>query len=233
MRLAIISDIHSNLEALETALALIASKSIDEIICLGDIVGYGANPNECLELVLKNTSSIILGNHDEAAVNLAVAEYFNPFARTAAVWTNKQLTPHNKKILSELPYRLEREGLLFVHASPYQPEWWYYIISPSNAEKNFQHFEQPICFIGHSHVPGIFCEDDETEEVVRGKRFIVNVGSIGQPRDHNPQLSFGIFDTETWQYENIRADYDIEKASDKIYDAGLPEVLGDRLFEGK
>ncbi|TAK61104.1 MAG: metallophosphoesterase [Bacteroidetes bacterium] len=233
MRIAIISDIHANLEALTTALEIIEKRDITEIICLGDIVGYGANPNECMELVLRHTSSIVLGNHDEAAVNLAAAEYFNPYARIAAEWTNSILTERNKEILSRSPYLIERHDILFVHASPYQPEWWYYILSPANAQKNFHYFKQSLCFVGHSHVPAVYCEDDRTTVVSKEKRFIVNVGSIGQPRDHVPKLSFGIFDTGTWRYENIRASYDITTAANKIYDAGLPSVLAERLYEGK
>lgn len=233
MRVAIISDIHGNLEALETAFGIIAEKNVDEIICLGDIVGYGANPNECIELVIDHTSHIILGNHDEAAVNLAAAEYFNPYAHIAAEWTHKQLSESNKKILGNLPYLIERHGMLFVHASPFQPEWWYYILTPANAQKNFSFFKHDLCFVGHSHVPVIYSENDWSKQVTREKRYIINVGSVGQPRDHNPKLSFGMFDTETWLYENIRAAYDISKAANKIYDAGLPTVLGERLFEGK
>ncbi|MBI3193356.1 MAG: metallophosphoesterase family protein [Ignavibacteriae bacterium] len=233
MRVAIISDIHSNLEALNTAFSVIAVKNVDEIICLGDVVGYGPNPNECVEVVLKHTQHIILGNHDEAAVNLATAEYFNPYARIAAEWTNKELTQKNKELLRKLPYTIERHGLLFVHASPFQPELWYYIVSFSDAQKNFRYFTQPVCFVGHSHVPIIFSDDLWTPDVQRGGKYIINVGSIGQPRDHDPRLSFGVFDTETWQYENVRLEYDMKETARKIRIAGLPTILADRLFDGK
>ncbi len=233
MRLAIISDIHGNLEALETALEIIAKNNIDEIICLGDIVGYGASPNECVELVFQHTSHVLLGNHDHAAVHIEAAEYFNPYARIAIEWTHDTLTVKNKKILSNLPYTLERYNIMFVHASPYQPERWFYINNLVNAHENFPHYSQPLCFVGHSHLPAVFCDDNVTKEVNKEQRFIVNVGSIGQPRDHNNKLSFGIFDTVTWTYENIREGYNISKASGKIYKAGLPPILGDRLFEGK
>ncbi len=233
MRLAIISDIHGNLEALEKALEIIATKNIDEIICLGDIVGYGASPNECVELLLKHTSYILLGNHDQAAVHIESAEYFNPYARTAIEWTHKTLNSKNIKILKELPYTLERHNVLFVHSSPRQPDHWYYITNQTQAHQNFPYFTQQLCFVGHSHIPDVYCDDDWTREVNKGQRFIVNVGSIGQPRDHNNKLSFGIFDTITWKYENVRETYDIDKSSAKIYRAGLPAILGDRLFQGK
>ena len=233
MRIAIISDIHSNLEALQKAFEIIKQKNIDEIICLGDIVGYGANPNECLSLVRQNTHHIILGNHDEAAVSLQQIEDFNPYARQAAVWTHEHLTETNKEFILTLPRTVEFNGLLFVHSSPYEPEEWHYIISPAEAQFSFDHFSHPICFIGHSHVPVIFSEDFWTKEITKGKRFIINVGSVGQPRDLNAQLSFGIFDAESWTYENIRSEYDVKTASDKIRAAGLPPQLADRIKIGR
>lgn len=233
MRIAIISDIHSNLEALEKTLEIIKQKSIDEIVCLGDIVGYGANPNECLSLVKEITSHILLGNHDEAAISLKQIEDFNPYARNAVFWTANQLTDTNKEFLRSLPYKLELNGLLFTHASPFEPEEWHYILSLSEAQNNFNFFQQPICFVGHSHAPVIFSEDFWAREVVRDKRFIVNVGSVGQPRDLNWRLSFGIFDSEQWAYENIRSEYDVQTASDKIRNAGLPRRLAERILTGR
>jgi diadenosine tetraphosphatase ApaH/serine/threonine PP2A family protein phosphatase len=233
MRIAIISDIHSNLEALERALAIIKTKQVDEIVCLGDIIGYGANPNECIALVKGAAKHILLGNHDEAAIDLEQTEYFNPFARLAAGWTHKQLTPEHQEFIKTLPYTAERAGVRFVHSSPFHPEEWNYIISPSDAQFNFAYFPEPICFVGHSHVAGLFPEDIWTREVIPGKKFIVNVGSIGQPRDNDWRLSFGIFDSEAWTYENVRAEYDVQTASAKIRDAGLPRQLADRILVGR
>ena len=233
MRIAIISDVHSNLEALEKALSIISARHVDNTVCLGDITGYGANPNECLSLVRQNTQYILLGNHDEASVNPTMTEDFNPFARAAAEWTSAQLTDENKDVIRKLPYTLELEGLLFVHSSPYQPHEWHYIITPADARDNFAHYEEPICFVGHSHVPAIFCEDIWTKQVIDGKKFIVNVGSVGQPRDGDPRLSFGIMDTGTWRYENVRSEYDVMKASAKIRKAGLPKPLADRILVGR
>lgn len=233
MRIAIISDIHSNLEALEKSLEIIATRGVDEIVCLGDIIGYGANPNECISLIRNATPYILLGNHDEAAIRLSQTEYFNPFARIAAEWTNSVLTEENKSFVENLQFTEKRNGLFFVHASPHEPEEWHYILSPADAQYNFQYFLEPICFVGHSHVPGIFCDDIWTREVIQGKKFIVNIGSIGQPRDHDWRLSFGIFDTETWQYENVRSEYNVQAASDKIRKAGLPKALADRILVGR
>jgi predicted phosphodiesterase len=233
MRIAILSDIHGNLEALTRALSIISESRIDNIVCLGDVVGYGANPNECLELIRSHTDHILLGNHDEASVDLAMTEYFNPFARTAAEWTNAELTKENLDFISHLRHRTTLEGMLFVHSSPFEPAEWHYIISAADAHENFPFFTEPICFVGHSHVPGVFCEDIWTKEVERGKKFLVNVGSIGQPRDRDPRLSFGIMDTDEWRYTNVRSPYDVTTASEKIRNAGLPRQLAERLLEGK
>jgi len=232
MRIAIISDIHSNLEALTTTFEVIQSEGVDEILCLGDIVGYGANPNECIELVQKRCSMNLLGNHDLAAVDLSAAEFFTSNARSAAEWTSEQLTEEHKEFLRKLPYTAERDELLFVHSSPFEPEEWHYIVSALDARGVFRHFTQQLCFVGHSHVPGVYAESGVKQNVVRGERFVINVGSVGQPRDGNPKLSFGILDTDRWEYKNVRKDYDVKHASKKILEAGLPQMLAERLFMG-
>ncbi len=233
MRIAIISDIHANKEGLDAALAEIRKRGADEIVCLGDIVGYGASPNECVETVRSVTSRILLGNHDEAALYPEKAEYFNPYARIAVEWTYDELSEDHRNFLRGLPFSTEIGELLFVHSSPLEPSEWHYIITLADASDNFSFFQQPICFVGHSHVPEVFCTDGRSETVVRGLKFIVNVGSVGQPRDGNPQLSFGMFDTDAWVYENVRLDYDVQTAASKIRKAGLPKALADRLLVGR
>ncbi len=233
MRIAVISDIHANIEALEKTAELIKKQGVDTIVCLGDIVGYGANPNECLKLVRELTPHVLLGNHDEAAIDTSKTEYFNPFARIAAEWTHHELTEEHREYIGKLPYILELEGILFVHSSPYEPGEWHYIITTTDAQTNFAYFAQPVCFVGHSHVPGLFCDDVWTTYLMRDKKFIINVGSVGQPRDNDPRLSFGIIDTKEWWYDNIRGDYDVKKAAEKIRKAGLPKALADRLLVGR
>ncbi len=233
MRIAIISDIHSNYEALEEALKIIRTRSVDTIVCLGDIVGYGASPNECLACIRSSASYVLLGNHDEAALRLDMADYFNPLARRAAEWTSRQLTREHRTYVASLPSSLKLEGLYFVHSSPFEPQGWHYILSPADAQFNFAYFNEPICFIGHSHVPVVYSEDLWQREVVKGRRYIINVGSVGQPRDNDPRLSFGIFDTAAWSYDTIRADYNVELACEKIRAAGLPHQLADRLRVGR
>lgn len=233
MRIAIISDIHSNLEALQKALEIISKKNIDEVVCLGDTVGYGANPNECMNLVRKTTPFILLGNHDEASIDPSVAHSFNNHARAAAQWTSQVLTDSNREFIRSLPFDMKRHELYFVHASPFEPHEWHYILTQSTANKSFPSFSERICFIGHSHEPAIHGEDIWTKEVLPGKRYIINVGSVGQPRDRDPRLSFGIYDTVSGVYENLRADYDVKTASEKIRAAGLPRILAERILVGR
>lgn len=232
MRLAIISDIHANLEALTAAFELIDRRNVDRVICLGDIVGYGADPSACLRLVRERCQTIIIGNHDLAAVEMEKAEDFNPTARIAAHWTNTMLSEEEKAYLVSLPYTATLDDILFVHASPREPEEFHYILSTRDAVDAMAFFSQRFCFIGHSHVPGMFSKQGRVTAVEAEGRYLINVGSVGQPRDGNPQLSFGLLDTEKWKYENIRLSYDAEKAARKIIAAGLPPVLGERLMVG-
>ncbi len=232
MRVAIISDIHSNLEALTKALDIIKTLSVDEIICLGDIIGYGANPNECLELVRKNCSVVVIGNHDEAVLNLDLLDYFTEDASTAIFWTHKQITKENYEYLKTLQLLNKRDNLLFVHSSPCIPREWKYIFVEETAINAFNCFTESFCFIGHTHIPAVFSTNGRTRVIKKEDRFIINVGSIGQPRDRNINLSFGLFDTDKWHYENIRNPYDYKLAAEKIFEAGLPIRLGQRLLIG-
>lgn len=232
MRYAIISDIHSNLEALTKALELIETKSIDEIICLGDIVGYGANPNECVALVREHCRTVIKGNHDEAILDIKITSHFNNDARTAAEWTLKQINTENVSYLETLALTAKKGDLFFAHASPCFPEQWRYILDEVTASNQFHCFSENICFIGHTHAPAVFSAEGRVAATVKGRRFMVNVGSIGQPRDGNKDLSFGIFDTDKWSYENVRHPYDVETAVRKILDTDLPPRLGRRLLAG-
>lgn len=233
MRIAILSDIHSNIQALEKALQLIDRSHVDLIYCLGDIVGYGANPNECVELIRSRASHCVLGNHDLAALDPRHASHFTKPGRFAAEWTHTKLTKENFDYLASLPYTAFTEHCTLVHASPALPHEWEYINSVQKAQRQFSAFTTTVCFIGHTHVPSLLGENLKTLVFKPGMRFLINVGSIGQPRDGNPQISFGILDTEQWSYKNLRADYDIRGASRAISENGLPSVLGKRLFRGE
>lgn len=233
MRVAILSDIHANLQALTKALAIVDRSQIDEIYCLGDIVGYGAHPNECVSLIRERARYCILGNHDLAGLDVSFARHFNKPGRLAASWTHKVLTKENCDYLRSLPYSIALKSCTLVHASPDRPEAWQYILSLPAAEKQFEHFSTPLCFIGHTHVPFVCGEDLRTFTFKPGMRFLINVGSVGQPRDGNPQLSFGIFDFDAHIYLHVRSDYDIASAAAAIAKAGLPPILASRLYLGQ
>jgi predicted phosphodiesterase len=232
MRYAFISDIHSNLEALTKALEIIDDRSADKIICLGDIVGYGANPNECIELVRLRCSTVIRGNHDEAILDVSIAERFTEDARSAILWTCRHIGEENISYLRTLPLSDKKEDILLVHSSPCHPQEWEYILDEDTAVHALHCYSETLCFIGHTHTPAIFSTGGRVKSLIRGNRYLVNVGSIGQPRDHRTDLSFGFFDTETWEYENIRSSYDVAGTVQKIFNSDLPPRLGHRLLLG-
>lgn len=232
MRLAIISDIHANLEALTRAFEVIDNETVDDIVCLGDVVGYGANPVECLDLVRARCSTILLGNHDAAAIDLSVAISFTLNAQLSARWTFAALPEESKAHLRTFAHTKQLGAMLLSHGSPAEPEEWHYVISEFDTMMAFRSFTERICFIGHSHIPVIFSEQGKVPALTSSGRHIINVGSVGQPRDGNPHLSFGIFDTDLWEYRNIRAEYDSKSAAEKIRNAGLPFALADRLARG-
>ncbi|HUI66205.1 MAG TPA: metallophosphoesterase family protein [Bacteroidota bacterium] len=232
MRSAILSDIHSNLQALQQALSLANSFKVDRIFCLGDIVGYGANPNECVDLVRKHCDTVVRGNHDLATVDLSHSWFHPEEARVVNAWTLKKLRGENRRYLAWLPFRHDEEGYTLVHASPESPLDWDRIQSRESAARQFSHFPAGVCFVGHTHIPFVLGEDLFSSKLKRGMKFLINVGSVGQPRDGNPELSFGVFDTEAWTYESIRSPYDVQGAMNAIIAAGLPAGLGERLMTG-
>ena len=232
MRIAILSDIHANLPALTKALDLIKVKGADEIWCLGDIVGYGAEPNECVQLIAELSKRCVLGNHDQAVAFLDKPRFLPWVGKVAAEWTSSVLTEQNRGFLRGLPLIDTTEACTLVHASPSSPSSWIYISSLARAHEQFSHFNTLICFIGHTHVPSVCGDDLKTFSFKAGRRFLINVGSVGQPRDGNPHLSFGLLDTKVWSYQIIRAEYDIESAASAILRKGLPRSLADRLYAG-
>ena len=251
---AIISDIHSNLEALEAILADIDARGVKKIVCLGDVVGYGANPRECIDLIIARTEFCLCGNHDYAV--FYEPYNFNVSAERACYWTRQVLEDEPNKakrdrrweFLSRLPVRGVYEDMLFVHGSPRRPVNEYLFADDvySNPHKllaNFERLQQKACFVGHTHVPGVFVDDPYFEspdelsepgfhEVAEDDKVIINVGSAGQPRDRDPRAAYGIVDNG--QVEFIRLDYDIDKAVNKILNTPeLDDFLGQRLLEGR
>lgn len=238
MKYAIISDIHSNLVALQNVLDYLKSNKVDKIICLGDVVGYGPRPNECVELVKENCDVCLMGNHDHAVLGLTDIEYFNQYARDSVVWTQKHITPENKNFLKNLPFTHKINNILFVHSTPLKPEEWDYIFSEQDARRNFDNISYDLSFIGHSHIPVIFPSDhpsyfkDELQLDLENERYIINVGSIGQPRNEDPRSCFVIYDDETQMINYIRLEYDVKKTFQEIIDYKLSPFLAMRLLHG-
>jgi len=242
LKYAIISDIHGNLEALESVLVEIGKTGVDSILCLGDVVGYGPNPNECVDIIRKRAEVTLAGNHDYAPIGKLDVSFFNPWARSAIEWTADKLTKSSVDFLIDLPMRIDLDGFTLVHATPQNPEEWNYINTIGDAALNFPEFNGQICFIGHSHVPMAVYVNEKNDHRVSKKnplnikknhRYIINVGSVGQPRDLNPKASFAIYDNKIKVYENFRVGYAVAETQRKIRDTKLPEFLAERLAVGQ
>lgn len=236
----IFSDIHGNLEALKTVLEDLDRKGVDFVLCCGDVVGYGAHPNECVNLLRERDIPTIAGNHDYAALSLIDITYFNEVAKRAITWTRQALAKENEEFLRKLPLTLEMNDMLFVHASPRSPESWNYVITMGDARQSFQHYGQKVCFIGHTHTPFIVenqegkltCPAVPSITLREGCRYLVNVGSVGQPRDRNPDACYALYDREKGTVEICRVEYDLSKTQDEIRVQGLPVELAERLAYG-
>jgi diadenosine tetraphosphatase ApaH/serine/threonine PP2A family protein phosphatase len=243
MRILVISDIHANYTALEAVLNDVSA--IDEVWCLGDLVGYGPDPNECINR-LKNMSNLscVVGNHDAALLGQIDINTFNRDARLSNEWTKSVITPQNLEFLHSLPEKIIKESATLVHGSPRNPTWEY-LMDLYTATINFNHFSTPYCFVGHTHLPISFLmkEDDNTQKIswelvsgdtniILGNRMLINPGSVGQPRDQDARAAYAIFNTETSIWEAHRVAYDIASVQQRIYTNGLPERHALRLDDG-
>lgn len=242
MKILIISDIHANLTALEAVLA--STDDFEATWCLGDLVGYGPHPNECIEKVRSLPDlTCLIGNHDQAALGKIPLERFNQDAQAAAAWTQRALTDSSESYLLSLPSRVElAEHFTLAHGSPRQPVWEYILDLPT-AEANFRAFDTDYCLVGHSHIPLIFSlpsDGDELEplQVRWGEqreltpRMILNPGSVGQPRDMDPRAAYALLDTEAMTWTGYRVEYDVESVQQRMLEAGLPERQALRLAAG-
>jgi len=242
---AALTDIHGNLEALEAVLADLDVRQPAEVVCLGDFVGYGGAPNECVDRVRPRLAAAVAGNHDVAACGRLLLGGFSSNAAQAARWTESVLSPGNRAWLESLPLEVTLPGARLVHASPAEPDAWHYVLSVAEARLEFDAFAERLCLIGHSHYPGAFRlgprPDDlgyTREPEVRlepGCRFLVNVPSVGQPRDGDPRAGYLLWDDDGddgW-VRHVRIEYDVAAARQRILDAGLPRFLGDRLQWGE
>ena len=240
LRIAIISDIHGNREALQSVLDFLDHQNVDRILCLGDVVGYGPEPAWCLTKIMECCEVVVAGSHEHAVLGLLDLDYFNPVARHATHWTRNALTEDHMKILRSWPLTHIEDDFTLVHGSLDQPDLFDYVQTSWEAHLSFQQLKTPVAFIGHSHVPVTFLLSDvvdySTEERVvlqPGQQAIVNVGSVGQPRDGNPDSSVVIYEPDNALIERFRVPYDIPTVQDKILNSGLPEFLADRLPEGR
>lgn len=242
MRYGIFSDIHSNGEALEAVINAFKEEDIDSYLCVGDLVGYAANPDACIEKAFQLTNIIVAGNHDWAAVNLVSMDYFNPLAAKALSWTKRSLNEKNRLHLKGLRLVYRNKDLTLVHGTLNNPAQFHYLLNTYDAKETFRLMDTAVCFVGHTHVAGVFVEDSRREvryqesnfiRMAPKNKYVVNVGSVGQPRDGNPQASYCIYDTLKKEAVIRRVDYNREAARKKILDAGLPRFLGDRLLAGR
>ncbi|HEY0615756.1 MAG TPA: metallophosphoesterase family protein [Candidatus Elarobacter sp.] len=241
MRYAVVSDVHSNIEALDAVFASLHED--DALLCLGDIVGYGPNPNECVEKIRARATATVLGNHDVAAIDNFGLAYFNPAAREAMKWTQSVLSPENLRWLDGLGYEFRMPEFLLVHGAPVN--YFEYILDKPAAARAFAATDAPLIFIGHTHIAEVYAQQpDGTVEhahlqqggeiaLHEGVRYLINVGSVGQPRDLNPRSSFGFFDSVARTVRIERVEYPIAAVQEKIASARLPDALARRLVVGR
>ena len=240
MRYAVLADIHANLEALRAVLADCLGE-VDGVLCLGDLVGYGADPIPCVELLAERAAALVAGNHEYGVTGKLALRWFNPYARAAVEWTAGNLDEDHRAYLESLPLTALLAEAMLVHASPSRPDEWEYLITAAEGFDAFSAFDTRLCFIGHSHQPGFWSLGstgpvrasgafDITLE--SGRRYIVNVGSVGQPRDRDPRACYAIWDRAARRITIRRVTYDVAEARRKIIAAGLPRFLADRLKNG-
>jgi predicted phosphodiesterase len=241
MKYAILSDLHANLEAVQAVLAHARQQGCTHYVCLGDIVGYGPNPREVLELVRNLNCPVIMGNHDDYACKDQHLTGFNPMASEGIKWTRDQLVEEEKAWLRELKYMRTVESFVIVHATLDLPEKWAYVFDKFAAAASINYQRMPVCFNGHTHVPVAFVRGSAgilgglytKIRIETGKKYFINVGSIGQPRDRNPHSAYVTFDLINNLIELHRVPYDIPAVQRKIRAVGLPESLADRLALGR
>lgn len=240
MRFAILADIHGNLDALQVVLDDCKKQQVTHYACLGDVVGYNANPKECLDIIRSMGMPCVKGNHDEYCSTEEHLEGFNPAAAEAVNWTRKQLTEDDRQWLRDLKYTRMVTNFTIVHATLDGPQRWGYVFDKLAAAASLTYQNTSVCFFGHTHVPVAFMKDSMVRggtyskfKTEPGKKYFVNVGAVGQPRDNNPKAAYVVYDTVDGTIELRRLDYDIAAAQKKILAAGLPERLAERLAYGR
>ncbi len=242
MTVVIFADVHSNIHALEAVLQ--DAGNCDAYWCVGDVVGYGPRPNQCVARVMEVDVLAIAGNHDLGSLGEIDVQHFNPYARIACEWNGKRLDERSREYLESLPLYLEPEpGVTLVHGSPRDPVWEY-ILSTWEAVENFEVLKTPLCYIAHSHAPVVFCLDGEDCDLFvpeegkkyhleEGSKYIINVGSVGQPRDGDPRACYVVFDADDRRIRYHRVEYDVGRTQEEMRQAGLPTPLVNRLSVGR
>jgi diadenosine tetraphosphatase ApaH/serine/threonine PP2A family protein phosphatase len=242
VKLGIFSDVHGNLEALETVLGFLEKEGVGTYLCCGDLVGYGADPSPCIERMAQLRGPVVAGNHDWGAIGRVPASDFNASARTSLAWTIEQLSENDLSYLNSLALTEEFDPFYLVHSSPSAPRQWEYVFMLRDAEAEMKYFSSNVCLVGHSHYPFVVEKKGHGParllrngkfEVHPDVKYLVNVGSVGQPRDGDPRACCATYDTRTRLMSTHRLEYDIAKAQDKIRGAGLPEFLAERLAAGR
>jgi predicted phosphodiesterase len=241
MKYGILGDIHANLEALEAVVEEMGKHGVEKYVSVGDLVGYGANPVECIDLVRNQLKAVVTaGNHDFAAVDKLNIDFFNAYARESALWTRKTLPEEHKQYIRSLKLVEYCDNFTVVHSTLYSPELFEYIQTSYDAHLSFEQQTTPLSFMGHSHVPVNFFKRknvsfnmDTEVKLDETTKIMVNVGSIGQPRDENPDAVCVVYDSDEGLIRVTRVRYDVEKAAKKIISSGLPEILAERLKYGR
>ena len=240
MRYAIFSDIHSNLEALEVVLSEYEKRNIDKYYCLGDIVGYAANPKECIQIIQDRKIDTIAGNHDWAVSARFGVNYFNEYAKAAVLWTQNKISDAEKEFLDKLELVRNEVDFVLVHGTLIEPEKFHYMLNGYVVSKTFELMGCELCFVGHTHRAEAFIKKDDKisnstkarVKIQEDTQYIINVGSVGQPRDNNPKACFCIYDSDEKEVEFLRIEYDRASAQSKIINGGLPIFLAQRLSTG-
>ncbi len=241
MKYAILADIHGNLEALETVIEDSKKQKVDKYVCVGDIVGYNSNPVECLDIIRELVGDdSVRGNHDHYCSCEDRLDGFHPLAADVVCWTREQLSDEQKDYLRNRPYKKRVSNFTVVHSTLDMPEKWGYVFDKLEADANFAYQRTTVCFFGHTHVPLAFDKASDVQQglyskfkVTFGKKYFINVGSVGQPRDGDPRAAYVIYDMGTNTIELRRLEYDLYTTQKKIIDAGLPKRLAVRLEAGR
>ena len=240
MRTAIFGDIHANLEALQAVMADAKQQGVTEFVCLGDVVGYNADPVACLNIIREMNCPTVKGNHDADASDNHSLDNMNPVAALALQWTREQLDDDQRLWLKRLRMVRQVSDYTIVHSTLDQPVNWNYVTNRFDAMSNFSYQFTQLCFHGHTHVPKVYIKTDKVREVTADSvkiepnaKYFINAGSVGQPRDGDPRACYSIYDSENKMIVFRRVDYDMATTQKKILAAGLPEMLAERLAEGR